>query len=103
MATFQFEIITPERVSYSAAISSLVAPGTEGYFGVLAHHAPLIARSNGGKLKVRETSNQERVFEVSPGILEVLPARLRGDGIGEKIDRVVFFTKRSEPAAGETK
>lgn len=99
-STFQFEIITPERVSYSATISSLVAPGTEGYFGVLAHHAPLIARSNGGKLKVREASNQERVFEVGPGILEVLPARLRESGLE---DRVVFFTKRSEPAVGETK
>lgn len=89
--TFQFEIITPERVFYSAAISSLVAPGTEGYFGVLAHHAPLLARSSGGKLKVRETTNQERMFEVGPGIVEVLA------------NRVVFFTKQAEPAEAGTK
>lgn len=82
--TFQFQIITPERVFYSAAISSLVAPGTEGYFGVLAHHAPLLARSNGGKLKVREMEKQERVFEVGPGIVEVLA------------DYVVFFTKQAQ-------
>ncbi len=98
--TFQFEIITPERVFYSGTITSLVAPGTEGSFGVLAHHAPLLARSSGGKLKVRETNSQKHVFEVGPGIVEVLPARLRGN---EKTDRVVFFTKQAQSTADETK
>lgn len=88
MATFQFEIITPESVFYHGPISSLIAPGTEGYFGVLANHAPLIARSSGGKLKVRETSNEERVFEVSPGIVEVLK------------NRAVFFTKKARQIEG---
>ena len=102
--TFQFEIITPEQVFYSATVSSLIAPGTEGSFGVLAHHAPLLARSSGGKLKIRETTNQERVFEVGPGIVEVLPARLQGNsGASEKMDRVVFFTKQARSAAVETK
>jgi len=91
LATFQFEIITPERIFYSATISSLVAPGMEGYFGVLANHAPLLARSGGGKLKVREITNQERIFEVGSGIVEVLK------------NRVVFFTKRAQPSVGETK
>ncbi len=104
MATFQFEIITPERIVYSANISSLIAPGTEGYFGVLAHHAPLIACSNGGKLKIREVSNQERVFEVGSGIVEVLPARLRKQSASsEKMDRVIFFTKQAQPAQAEIK
>ncbi|OGW86438.1 MAG: hypothetical protein A3C35_06260 [Omnitrophica bacterium RIFCSPHIGHO2_02_FULL_46_11] len=88
--TFRFEILTPEKVFYSSTITSLVAPGMEGYFGVLAHHAPLVARSNGGQLKVREeASGQERFFLVGPGIFEVLK------------NRSVFLTKQAETASGE--
>lgn len=86
--TFQFEIITPERIFYNGPISSLVAPGTEGYFGVLANHAPLLARSSGGKLKIRETSNEERTFEVGSGIVEVLK------------NRVIFLTKKASQLEG---
>ncbi len=80
---FRFEILTPEKVFYSGAISSLVAPGTEGYLGVWANHAPLIARSSGGRLKIRDASNQECLFRVGPGIIEVLK------------NRVIFFTKKA--------
>lgn len=73
--TFQFEIVTPERVFYSARISSLIAPQMEGYFGVLANHAPLIARSAGGKLVVRSENLSEQHFQVGPGIVEVLENR----------------------------
>ena len=82
--TFQFEIITPDRVIYQGRVSSLVAPGMEGFFGVLVNHAPLIARSSGGKLKVRETANEERFFQVAPGVVEVLK------------NRVVFLTRSGE-------
>ena len=81
-ASFQLEIITPEKTFFSGSIVSLVAPGTNGYFGVLAHHASLIARSNGGRLKIRETSG-ERYFKIGPGILEVLK------------NRVILLTKRA--------
>jgi F-type H+-transporting ATPase subunit epsilon len=90
--TFQLEILTPEKTFYAGDVTSLVIPGTDGFFGVLAHHAPLIAKSNGGKLKIRETSDQERFFRLGPGIVEVLPARFR-DG---KNDRVVILTRRAE-------
>ena len=86
--TFQFEIITPERIFYNGTISSLIAPGAEGYFGVLANHAPLLARSSGGKLKIREASNEGRAFEVGSGIIEVLK------------NRVVFFTKKASQIEG---
>ena len=81
MNTFQFEIITPEETFYSGSISSLVAPGVEGYFGILAHHAPLLARSGGGKIKVQE-AGRERFFQVGPGIVEVLK------------NRVIFLTRQ---------
>ena len=76
MASFQFEILTPEKVFYTGQASSLVAPGTDGYFGVLAHHAPLIARSNGGRLKIKETSGEGHSFQIGAGIIEVLKNRV---------------------------
>ena len=86
---FEFQILTPERVFYSGKISSLVAPGMEGYFGVLAHHAPLIARSNGGRLKIRDAQDSKRLFRVGSGIAEVLN------------NRVVFLTKEAEELSNE--
>lgn len=68
---FQLEIITPEQVFYKARISSLIAPQMEGYFGVLASHAPLIARSTGGKIIAREEGRPEKKFQIGPGIIEV--------------------------------
>ena len=79
---FQFEIVTPERTFFSSAIFSLVTPGTNGYFGVLANHAPLIARSAGGRLKIRDASG-EHFFQVGAGVIEVLK------------NRVIFLTKQA--------
>ena len=83
MNTFQFEIITSDQIFYKGQVSSLVAPQMEGYFGVLANHAPLIARSNGGKLTVREDSQAEKQFTVGPGIFEV------------KKNRAIFLTREA--------
>ena len=91
-ASFQLEILTPDQTFYAGEVTSIVAPGTDGFFGVLAHHASMIAKSNGGKLKIREMSNQERFFRVGAGIVEILPARFRDT----KTDRVVILTRRAE-------
>ena len=88
-STFHFEILTPEKVFYRGVVSSLVTPGFDGYFGVLANHTSLIARSNGGKLKIRETSGEERFFQLGAGIVEVLR------------NRVVFLTKQARQTADE--
>ena len=82
--TFTFEIITPDRIFYKGTVTSVVAPGMEGSFGILASHAPLLARSNGGKLKIRGTSNEEHFFQVGSGLVEVIK------------NRVIFFTKQAQ-------
>lgn len=89
-SSFEFQILTPEKVFYSGQISSLIAPGMEGYFGVLAHHAPLIARSTGGRLKIRDAQDNKRFFRVASGIAEVLN------------NRVVFLTKEAEELPNES-
>jgi F-type H+-transporting ATPase subunit epsilon len=70
--TFHLTVLTPERPVLDEDVVSIVAPGAQGYLGVLAHHAPLITSLVPGKLSVREgTGEQERTFAISGGFLEV--------------------------------
>ena len=54
--TFDLNIITPEKAVYSGKVVSLVAPSEDGYMGVLADHAALLASMAGGKITAREPS-----------------------------------------------
>ncbi len=73
---FKFAILTPGETVYEGTICSLVAPGMEGSFGVWANHAPLLARSSGGRLTIEEISKTKRVFEVGAGVTEVFQNRV---------------------------
>ena len=44
MATFHFDLVSPEKVLFSGEVSQVDVPGSEGDFGVLAAHAPLVTR-----------------------------------------------------------
>ena len=70
MADFQLNIYTQEKQVFDGMATSVVAPGADGYFGVLANHAPLLAALGRGALTVR-TGSQQQVFKVSGGFLEV--------------------------------
>lgn len=69
--TFLLHIATPERVVLSQRLVSLVAPGVEGYFGVLARHAPLIAALGVGQMKLATEDGREELVAISGGFLEV--------------------------------
>ena len=70
---FKISISTPEKTLFEGEISSLVAPGEMGYFGVLVDHAPLIANLAPGKIIIKDEPSQPTVFNCkSTGILEVL-------------------------------
>ena len=77
MATFQFELVTPERLLFSGAVEGVVIPGTEGDFEVLAMHAPVMSTIRPGLIAVRETTSgaPKRIF-VRGGFAEVGPAGL---------------------------
>src|SRR5580700_1072483 len=72
----QFELVTPERLVLSTMVEMVVVPGTEGNFGVLPGHAPLISTIRPGMIEIYETrpTVSERIFIVS-GIAEVTPER----------------------------
>lgn len=72
----QFELVTPERLLLSTEVEMVVVPGTEGNFGVLPGHSPLISTIRPGMIEIYETrpTVSERIFVVS-GIAEVTPER----------------------------
>jgi F-type H+-transporting ATPase subunit epsilon len=69
---FKLEIITPFQIIYQNQVRHVRIPGTEGYFGVLAGHAPFIATLQIGEIKV-ESDRETKYFAISGGIVEVLP------------------------------
>lgn len=70
-----FELVTPERLMLSREVEMVVVPGTEGNFGVLPGHSPLISTIRPGMIEIYENRVViERVFVVS-GIAEVTPER----------------------------
>ena len=73
MDRYTVHIITPERVEFEGDIESLTAPGQDGYFGILAHHAPLLANLESGTLTIRESTFSQRSWEIDGGFLEVHP------------------------------
>ena len=71
----QFELVSPERLILSTEVEMVVVPGTEGNFGVLPGHAPLISTIRPGTIDIYQGGAvTERIFVVS-GIAEVTPER----------------------------
>lgn len=74
-ATFNFELVTPERLVFSGEATQVVVPGTEGDFGVLAGHAPFISTLRPGILEVTLPQGSQRLL-VKKGVAEADPTRL---------------------------
>lgn len=68
---FKLSIVTPEKVFYDEDVATLVVPGSEGYLGVLAHHAPLITALIPGRIEFRDTHEKVHIVAVTKGFLEV--------------------------------
>lgn len=71
MDSFLLTIVTPEKKVVEQQIRSLIAPGSEGYLGILAHHTPLTTGLIPGKLTIKDPANLETIYAISGGFLEV--------------------------------
>jgi F-type H+-transporting ATPase subunit epsilon len=67
---FKFDLVSPERMVFSGDVEQVDVPGAEGDFGVLAHHAPLIAMLKPGILTVFGAGEAKRIVVVG-GFAEV--------------------------------
>ena len=72
MATFHFDLVSPEKLLFSGEVDQVDVPGSEGDFGVLAGHAPLIALLRPGIMTVYAGGEQTRLV-VLGGFAEVGP------------------------------
>ena len=98
MATFHFDLVSPEQVLVSGEVEHVVVPGFEGEFGVLAGHAPLVATLRPGILKILGPGQPQRIMLVG-GFAEVGPA-----GLTVLADRAVPVEELDpEVIAGEIK
>src|SRR5262249_44798959 len=71
MRAFRLEVVTPDKVALNEDVVSVVAPGSEGSFGVLAGHAPMVAELTIGRLNYRTPGGAEEIMAISGGFLEV--------------------------------
>jgi len=70
-ALFQLAILTPEQSVFEGEVEYVEAPGSEGYFGVLAHHAAMVTALGEGTLQVRYAGGKEERWPLKGGFFEV--------------------------------
>ncbi|MBB5045513.1 F-type H+-transporting ATPase subunit epsilon [Rhodopseudomonas rhenobacensis] len=70
MSTFQFDLVSPEKLAFSGQVDQVDVPGVEGDFGVLAGHAPVVAVIRPGLLTITAGGNQQKIV-VLGGLAEV--------------------------------
>ena len=71
MATFPIELVTPERIMFSEDVQAVRAPGIDGSFGVLAHHAPMLTELTVGLIKLTLANGQDAYIATSGGFLQI--------------------------------
>ena len=66
-----FDLVSPERMLLSEDVDMVTLPGAEGYFGVLAGHAPVISSLRPGVIEVTGGSTPNLRLFVRGGFAEV--------------------------------
>jgi F-type H+-transporting ATPase subunit epsilon len=70
MATFHFDLVSPEKLAFSGEVDQVDVPGVEGDFGVLAGHAPVVAAMRPGILTITSGGSHQKII-VLGGLAEV--------------------------------
>ena len=100
---FHLEIVTPEKTLFSGEVEHLRAPGSEGSFGVLTGHEPLLSGLQMGRISFRETGRVDVNLATSGGFVEVQPTQLtilaETAEFGEEIDVVRAESARDRARA----
>src|SRR5512138_65012 len=73
--TFQFEIVTPEKLVVRDVAEEMQIPAKNGYIGVLPGHAPLITELAVGEITYRNAETSA-ILAVAWGFAEVLPTKV---------------------------
>jgi F-type H+-transporting ATPase subunit epsilon len=76
MATFSFELVSPDKQLFHGPVESVLVPGGEGDFVVLKDHAPVMSALRPGVGAIEEAPGKETRFFVRGGFADVNPAGL---------------------------
>ena len=71
MAKLHFDLVSPERLLVSTDVDQVDVPGSEGDFGVLSGHAPLMTTLKAGVLTIQTSGKANEKFFVRGGFAEV--------------------------------
>lgn len=99
MATFQFDLVSPEKLLFAGEVEQVDIPGSEGDFGVLAGHAPMVTTIRPGILTIRGPQGVQKIVvlggfaEVSAEGLTVLADTAESV---EDIDRALITARMAE-------
>ncbi len=89
METFRLEILTPNGEIYNGSALSVVLPGEEGEFGVLAHHSSLTTLLTSGVVDVEKEDRCVESIVINWGVVQV----------DEK--KVIILVEGAAPIRGE--
>ena len=67
----QLELVLPDKLVASKLVDMVIIAGTEGDFGVLPEHAPLVSSIRPGLLEIQDSEKMEKFF-LAGGFVEVL-------------------------------
>ena len=70
---FRFELVSPEKLVLAAQVQQVLVPGSEGDFGILSGHAPVMTSIRPGVLEVTTRSGNAKRFYVRGGFAEAHP------------------------------
>ena len=71
-----FSLVSPTRELFSGEVDHVIAPGSEGEFGVLANHAPFMTTLKNGVVRVLEGNDVKMRIFVRGGFADVTPEGL---------------------------
>jgi F-type H+-transporting ATPase subunit epsilon len=72
--TIHVDVVSAEQSIYSGVAEFVAAPAQGGELGIYPRHAPLISRMKPGTVRLKvPDSDEEELFFVSGGIIEVQP------------------------------
>ncbi|MDQ1080113.1 ATP synthase F1 subunit epsilon [Pseudoroseomonas cervicalis] len=75
-ATFDLELVSPEKLLLSRPVEMAIIPAAEGEMGVLPGMAPMIVALKGGVIRVQEKGAITEKLFVMGGFAEITPTRV---------------------------
>lgn len=71
MATFHFELVSPERMLFSGDVTSVIVPASEGDMTVMANHAPVMSALKPGVVTVSGAQGGDKRLFVRGGFVDI--------------------------------